>query len=137
MATGVFLKNREIASGSTSIRIPFGATNERPTDPVFGVFRYNTSTGSMEYFDGTVFQQVAKSGEADITVDNFTGDNSTLTFTLSTSVSAADQAIVFISNIYQQPSTYSITGGGNDITFTGAPLSGEPINVIHGLGNTP
>src|SRR5210317_507267 len=137
MATGVFLKNREIASGSTSIRIPFGATNERPTDPVFGVFRYNTSTGSMEYFDGTVFQQVAKSGEADITVDNFTGDNSTLTFTLSTSVSAADQTIVFISNIYQQPSTYSITGGGNDITFTGAPLSGEPINVIHGLGNTP
>jgi len=137
MATGVFLKNREIASGSTSVRIPFGATNERPTDPVFGVFRYNTSTGSMEYFDGTVFQQVAKSGEADITVDNFTGDNSTLTFTLSTSVSAADQTIVFISNIYQQPSTYSITGGGNDITFTGAPLSGEPINVIHGLGNTP
>ena len=137
MATGVFLKNREIASGSTSIRIPFGATNERPNDPVFGVFRYNTSTGSMEYFDGTVFQQVAKSGEANITVDNFTGDNSTLTFTLSTSVSAADQTIVFISNIYQQPSTYSITGGGNDITLTGAPLSGEPINVIHGLGNTP
>lgn len=137
MATGVFLKNREIPSGSTSIRIPFGSTNERPNDPVFGVFRYNTSTGSMEYFDGTQFQQVAKSGEANITVDNFTGDNSTLTFTLSTSVSAADQTIVFISNIYQQPSTYSITGGGNDITFTGAPLSGEPINVIHGLGNTP
>ena len=137
MATGVFLKNREIASGSSSVRIPFGATNERPNDPLFGVFRYNTSTGSMEYFDGTVFQQVAKSGEANITVDNFTGDNSTLTFTLSTSVSAADQTIVFISNIYQQPSTYSITGGGNDITFTGAPLSGEPINVIHGLGNTP
>lgn len=137
MATGVFLKNREIASGSTSIRIPFGSTNERPNDPVFGIFRYNTSTGSMEYFNGTAFQQVAKSGEANITVDNFTGDNSTLTFTLSTSVSAADQAIVFISNIYQQPSTYSITGGGNDITLTGAPLSGEPINVIHGLGNTP
>ena len=62
MATGVFLKNREIASGSSSIRIPFGATNERPNDPVFGVFRYNTSTGSMEYFDGTQFQSVAKSG---------------------------------------------------------------------------
>lgn len=137
MATGVFLKNREIASGSSSIRIPFGATNDRPNDPVFGVFRYNTSTGMLEYYDGTAFQQVAKSGEADITVDNFTGDNSTLTFTLSTSVSGADQTIVFISNIYQQPSTYSITGGGNDITLSAAPESGEPINVIHGLGNTP
>jgi hypothetical protein len=44
---------------------------------------------------------------------------------------------VFISNIYQQPSTYSITGGGNDITLSAAPELNEPINVIHGLGNTP
>ena len=134
---GTFLKNREIASGSTGIRIPFGSTNNRPNDPEFGLFRYNTSSGMMEYFDGTIFKQVAVSGEANITVDNFTGDGSTLTFTLSTSVSAADQTLVFISNIYQQPSTYSITGGGNDITLSAAPELNEPINVIHGLGNTP
>lgn len=134
---GTFLKNRKIASGSTGIRIPFGSTNNRPNDPEFGLFRYNTSSGMMEYFDGTIFKQVAVSGEANITVDNFTGDGSTLTFTLSTSVSAADQTLVFISNIYQQPSTYSITGGGNDITLSAAPELNEPINVIHGLGNTP
>jgi hypothetical protein len=46
--------------------------------------------------------------------------------------------IVFVSNIYQQPTgVYSITGSGNDITFTAAPLAAEPINVIHGVGNTP
>ena len=77
-------------------------------------------------------------GEANIVVDAFTGDNSTLTFSLSTSVSAADQVIVFVSNIYQQPTgVYTITGGGGDITFSSAPLAAEPINVIHGLGNTP
>ena len=69
--------------------------------------------------------------------DSFTGDGSTLTFTLGVAASAADQIIVFISNIYQQPSTYSITGGGNDITLTEAPLLNEAINVIQGIGSTP
>jgi len=137
MATGTFLKNRQFQSGSSAIRIPSGDTADRPADPVFGVFRYNTSVGGMEYFDGTVFKSVAASGEADLVVDSFTGDNSTLTFTMSTSASDEDQVIVFVSNIYQQPTVYTITGGGNDITFSAAPLAGEPINVIHGIGSTP
>ena len=137
MATGTFLKNRQFQSGSSAIRIPFGDTADRPTDPWVGVFRYNTSVGGMEYFDGTVFKSVAASGEANIVVDSFTGDNSTLTFTLSTSVSDEDQVLVFVSNIYQQPTVYTITGSGNDITFSAAPLTGEPINVIHGIGSTP
>jgi hypothetical protein len=134
---GYFLKNREIPSGSTSTRLPYGSTANRPDSPVFGSFRYNTSIGGLEYFDGTVYKTVSTAGEANIVVDNFTGDNSTLTFTLSTAASNVDQIIVFISNIYQQPSTYSITGGGNDITLSAAPELNEPINVIHGLGNTP
>lgn len=137
MAAGTFLKNRLIPNTSTATRIPFGPTSNRPVDPLFGAFRYNTSTGAMEYFDGTVFKSVAASGEANIVVDSFTGDNSTLTFTLSTSVSDEDQVLVFVSNIYQQPTVYTITGGGNDITFSAAPLTGEPINVIHGIGSTP
>jgi hypothetical protein len=134
---GYFLKNREIPSGSTSTRLPYGSTANRPDSPVFGSFRYNTSIGGLEYFDGTIYKTVSTAGEANIVVDNFTGDNSTLTFTLSTAASNVDQIIVFISNIYQQPSTYSITGGGNDITLSAAPELNEPINVIHGLGNTP
>jgi hypothetical protein len=137
MAAGTFLKNRLIPSTSTATRIPFGPTSNRPIDPLFGAFRYNTSTGAMEYFDGTVFKSISVAGEANIVVDSFTGDNSTLTFTLSTSVSDEDQVIVFVSNIYQQPTVYTITGGGNDITFSAAPLTGEPINVIHGIGSTP
>tara|TARA_R110000851_G_scaffold3226_2_gene13141 strand:+ start:1508 stop:1918 length:411 start_codon:yes stop_codon:yes gene_type:complete len=135
---GTFLKNRIIPSGSTATILPHGTTANRPSAPVFGAFRYNTSTGTLEFFNGTVYKTVASTGEANITVDSFTGDNSTLTFTLSTTVSAADQTIVFVSNIYQQPTgVYTITGGGADITFSAAPLASEPINVIHGLGNTP
>ena len=135
---GTFLKNRELQSGESGVVVPGGSTAERPNNPVFGVFRYNTSTNTMEFFNGTIYQTIANSGEANITVDAFTGDGSTLTFTLGTAASAADQVMVFVSNIYQQPTgVYSITGGGNDITFTAAPLAAEPINVIHGLGNTP
>ena len=118
--------------------VPGGPTATRPASPAFGLFRFNSSTNFMEYFDGTVYKTLANTGEANITVDSFTGDNSTLTFTLGTTVSAADQVIVFVSNIYQQPTgVYTITGSGADITFSAAPLASEPINVIHGLGNTP
>ncbi len=135
---GTFLKNRIIQSGEAGVVVPGGTTAERPANPVFGVFRFNTSNNNLEFFNGSQYTAIANSGEANITVDSFTGDNSTLTFTLSTAASAADQVIVFVSNIYQQPTgVYTITGSGNDITFTAAPLAAETINVIHGVGNTP
>jgi hypothetical protein len=117
---GTFLKNRIIQSGEAGVVVPGGTTAERPANPVFGVFRYNTSSNNLEFFNGSQYTAIANSGEANITVDSFTGDNSTLTFTLSTAASA-----------------YTITGSGNDITFSSAPLAAEPINVIHGVGNTP
>lgn len=134
---GMFLKNRVLPGMGGSV-VPGGTTATRPSNPVFGLFRYNTSNNNLEYFNGTQYNTLANTGEANITVDSFTGDNSTLTFTLSTAASAADQVIVFVSNIYQQPTgVYTITGSGNDITFSSAPLAAEPINVIHGVGNTP
>jgi len=133
---GYFVKNRVVPSGSSSIIIPSGGTAVRPASPQFGAFRYNTDLGAMEFFNGTVFKQLLSSGDGSLTVDSFTGDGSTLTFSLSVTASAADQVIVFVGSIYQQPTdTYSITGGGNDITFTGAPPESEPINVIHGVSS--
>ena len=134
---GYFVKNRRLQSGSNSVVVPSGPSAVRPNTPVFGSFRYNTDLGTLEFFNGTVFKAVGISGEVDIVVDSFTGDGSTLSFALSTAATDAEQVIVFVGSIYQQPTTtYSITGGGNDITFTGAPPDNEPINVIHNLGST-
>lgn len=134
---GYFVKNRRLPSGSSSIVVPSGGSAVRPVSPVFGSFRYNTDIGTLEFFNGTAFKAVGISGEVDIVVDSFTGDGSTVTFALSTAATDAEQVIVFVGSIYQQPTTtYSITGGGNDITFTEAPPDNEPVNVIHNLAST-
>jgi hypothetical protein len=131
---GNFLKNQKIRG--QSIGIPSGGTGTRPAAPQFGAFRYNTDLGQMEYFNGTVFKQLSIAGEIDIVVDEFTGDGSTLTFSLSETVTGVNQVLVFVGNIYQQPSTYTITGGGNDITFTEAPPDNATINVIQNIAST-
>ena len=133
---GYFVKNRQVPSGSSSIVVPAGDSSTRPTAPVFGSFRYNTDIGTLEFFNGTVFKQVGLGGELNVDVYSATGDGSTLTFTIgnTTEITANDQVIVFVGSIYQAPTTnYSITGAGFDITFTSAPPSGEPINIIRNL----
>ena len=118
--------------------VPTGDSSDRPLAPVFGSFRYNTELGTLEFFNGSVFKPLGIAGEVDIVVDSFVGDGSTVTFTMTVAATDAEQIIVFVGSIYQQPTTtYSITGVGNiDITFTSAPPVGEPINVIHNLAST-
>ena len=129
---GYFVKNRRLQSGSSGVVLPAGGSALRPDAPRFGLIRYNTDLGAVEFFNGSVFVELGAAGAINYTVDNFIGDGSTLTFALSASVSGDEQVIVFVGSIYQTPTTaYTITGGGlDDITFTSAPPVGEPISVI-------
>ena len=129
---GYFVKNRRLQSGSSGVVLPAGGSALRPDAPKFGLIRYNTDLGAVEFFNGSVFVELGTAGAITYTVDNFIGDGSTLTFALSASVSGDDQVIVFVGSIYQTPTTaYTITGGSlDDITFTSAPPVGELISVI-------
>lgn len=128
---GYFVKNRELKSGSTAVVLPTGSSSTRPVAPTFGAIRYNTDLAAVEFFNGGSFIQLGQAGAIDYTVDSFTGDGSTLVFTMSVAESLETQIIVFVGSIYQDPTTAYTVNGGFDITFTSAPPSGEPISVIH------
>jgi hypothetical protein len=132
---GNFLKNRRLLSGSSGVVLPTGSTAQRPDFPVFGLIRYNTDSGLIEFFDGSIFQSLTTSGGISYTVDSFTGDGSTTVFTMSEQESDAEQIIVFVGSIYHttDPVSYTVNGG-YDITFESAPPNGIPINVIHTNG---
>jgi len=125
------VKNTEITTGSTAIRLPYGSTAQRPVAPVFGQFRYNTDLGLLEFFNGTIFQTLSPTDSINYSVDQFTGDGSTTVFTMSVQESDTQQIMVFVGSIYQTPTTAYTVNGGFDITFTSPPPSGEPISVIH------
>jgi len=133
---GRFVKNQQVGVGSTAIQIPVGDATERPSEPVFGQIRFNTSVAKVEYFDGTNWTVVAKQGDANIVVDSFTGNGSTSVYTMTSEVSDADQILVFVGNIYQIPGTNYTVAGNYDITFTSSPPNTTPINVIHNLAST-
>ena len=130
---GYFVKNRRLQSGSTGVVLPTGSTAQRPTAPVFGLIRYNTDSGLIEFFDGNIFQSLAVGGGISYTVDTFTGDGSSTVFgPLSEIPPNAAQIIVFVGSIYQEPATnYTVDGINPDITFTSAPPAGVPVNVIN------
>ena len=63
-----------------------------------------------------------------INQNNFTGNGSTTAFTLSQTIDDEAKTFVFIQGVYQEKSTYAISG--NQITFTTAPQTGFTIEVM-------
>jgi len=128
---GTFLKNRELQSGSTGIRIPYGSAATRPVNPVFGMIRFNTSSGFCEFYDGTSWQNFGTGGTVSYVVDDFNADGSTSVFVMSVAESDETQILVFVGSIYQDPATAYTVDGGFNITFTSDPPDGVTIQVIH------
>ena len=65
--------------------------------------------------------------------DNFTGDGSTTSFTLSRNAVSENDLEVFVGNVRQQPgSAYTVST--NTLAFTGTPANGEVIYVVHQAG---
>jgi hypothetical protein len=127
-----FLKNRELQSDSTGVRVPVGSSATRPNNPVFGLIRYNTDLGFCEFYNGTIWQTFGTGGIVNYTVQNFTGDGSSTAFgPLTVAPAAADQCMVFVGSIYQIPTTnYVLINSNTEIDFTSAPPAGIPITII-------
>jgi hypothetical protein len=128
---GYFVKNRQLQSGSTGVVLPTGSSANRPDNAAFGMIRYNTDSGLVEFFNGSIWSSLGTGGSVTYTVDDFTGNGVQTVFTMSVAESTATQLIVFVGSIYQDPASSYTVNGGYDITFTSAPPNTVPINVIH------
>jgi hypothetical protein len=126
---GYFVKNRQLQSGSSGVVVPTGPASLRPDSAPFGMIRYNTDIGYVEFFNGTIWQNMGVGGIVSYDVITATGDGSTVDFTLDFEYSDPTQLIVFVGSIYQEP-TVSYTVSSFTLTFTSAPAAGIPINII-------
>ena len=136
-----FVKNKGTFDGGNTIKsddvgatgTPTGGTADRPSDPDTGDLRFNTDESKLEVYNGTTFVQLSTTGVVTITQDSFTGDGSTVAFTMSTSVESdqTQRIVVAVGNVYQNPAS-AYTLSGTTITFTSPPGDSETITVIHG-----
>lgn len=74
------------------------------------------------------YDNIIGNGAASYNVDNFIGDGSTLSFTLSSSSLGENYTFVYINGVYQNKNTYSVTGTG--LLFSEAPPSTSKIEVM-------
>ena len=128
---GYFVKNRRLRSGSSGVVMPTGSSAQRPIVANFGMIRYNTEIGLVEFYNGTVWNTLSTGGSISYTVDDFTGNGVQTIFTMTIAEDVAENIIVFVGSIYQDPATSYTVNGGYGIEFTSAPPNTVPINVIH------
>jgi len=128
---GYFVKNS--VTGVEGLIVP---DDDRPFTPLKALLRYNNDTNALEYYNGSVFVELAKVGSTGQTLDTYTGDGTIVEFTgMSFEPNAPVDIVVFVNGILQDPVTaYSVSGTA--ITFVEAPPINVPISIIHNLGTT-
>jgi len=128
------LKNASLQTGSTAIRLPVGATSDRPATPVNGQIRFNTDTQRFEIYYNA-WQSIAILGNVTIQKDTFTGDGVTTSFTLSYTPPDQNSILVFVGNVAQNPGD-AFTLAGAVITFSNPPPATYSVVVFHKFNST-
>jgi Mycoplasma protein of unknown function, DUF285 len=130
--SGTVVNGAKLLVNSTdTIMLPVGTSAQRPTaasigTDTTGMFRYSTTAGTIEWYNGSAWASPSSSAGA-ITDQQFNGDGTTVIFTLSQAGTTAG-AIVNINGVVQIPTlAYSVTG--TTLTFTEAPAVGDVIDV--------
>jgi hypothetical protein len=127
----------DIGSSTDAVQLPVGTTAQRPSGAT-GIIRFNSTTGKYEgCSDGSTYVSIATTGDTPtISKVSATGDGSTTAFAIfSSAPSAVANVLVFIDNVYQEP-TENYTIASTTITFTSAPHSAARIFAITGFDNT-
>jgi hypothetical protein len=93
------------------------------------MFRYNSTTAEFEGYQTSAWGSIG-GGTSDITLNQFTGDGSDTTFTLS-GLASENNTFVYIDGVYQSKSNYSVSTAANAVvTFSTAPPNTTAVEVM-------
>jgi hypothetical protein len=120
----------DIGSKTDAIHLPVGTTAQRPGSPAAGYFRYNSTLSKFEGYT-TAWGEIGGGGSNSIVTDTFTGNGSTVDFTLSSAMSSVNNLIVFVDGVYQNPDAYSLPAS-TTLRFSAAPANSRKI-VAYGI----
>ena len=135
MELGTSGTGQYVFTSDTGVVLPTGNTAARPSAQE-GVLRFNTQTAEYEVSkDGSTWTNLRTDADASaVTKDIFSGDGSTTTFTLSIAPSAANNIIVYVDGVMQEPAqNYTISN--TTIDFGDAAHDGARITVLHGFAD--
>ena len=137
---GVIARDSFTGNGSTTAYIlSMSISNENATQVYLdGVYQskdnYSTSGSTLTFStappNGTAIEvvHIKAVSASSLNQNNFTGDGSTTAFTLSQTIDDEVKTFVFIQGVYQEKSTYSISG--TTLTFTTPPQNGYTVEVM-------
>jgi hypothetical protein len=84
--------------------------------------QYSSTIFVADFETNQWFASSSGLGATNIAVDAFSGNNSTVAFTLSADPGSENNTQVFVSGVYQEKDTYSVSG--TTLTFSTAPPTG-------------
>lgn len=129
--------------GSSGLVLPKGDTASRPTAQE-GIIRFNTQTGKYEVSqDGSTYTNLRTEQTAGIiTKDVFVGDGTTTQFTLTTTPTNANNVIVYVDGVMQEPTQNYVLAGnilsftaGNDASSVESPHANARVVVMQGFAD--
>ncbi len=138
--SGVIARDSFTGNGSaTAYVLSMSISNENATQVYLdGVYQskdnYSTSGSTLTFStsppNGTAIEvvHIKAVNASSLNQNNFTGNGSTTAFTLSQTIDDEAKTFVFIQGVYQEKSTYSISG--STLTFSTAPQNGYTIEVM-------
>lgn len=132
---GRFVKNKEIKSGSYSIRLPIGSSVLGPNDPNVGLFRFNSTKNRIEVYHYNRWRPLAFASEIEYPFkETFYGTGTQVVFGPMKYKYPRNNEIfirIYVHNVFQNPGV-AYTIDDYTITFTSPPPDGHPIVVLHG-----
>jgi len=111
-----------------AIELPAGTTGQRPSSPVAGMFRYNSTDSQFEGYTDE-WGAIAGGGSVEVEKNIYTGDGSDVTFDTTTAIVSENNVQIYLDGVYQSKDNYATSG--STVTFSTAPPNGVSIELIH------